>query len=136
MYTFIPARAMDRASAASVDSTTICSGASKASGPRIARALAVCSGVVKYGCAPFAAEADSSSIFGPRAASTRPGGAGTQLCQGHCPVQHVATEFPQLCDAETAVFSRLVGAPVQRLATLAHGEHVCTTHVSHGRTPA
>ncbi len=70
------------------------------------------------------------------AASTRPGGAGTQLCQGHCPVQHVATEFPQLCDAETAVFSRLVGAPVQRLATLAHGEHVCTTHVSHGRTPA
>jgi predicted ArsR family transcriptional regulator len=64
------------------------------------------------------------------AASTRPGPAGVQLCQGHCPVQHVAAEFPQLCDAETEVFSRLLGARVQRLATLAHGEHVCTTHVS------
>ncbi len=56
---------------------------------------------------------------------------GTQLCQGHCPVPHVAAEFPQLCDAETEVFSRLLGARVQRLATLAHGEHVCTTHVTH-----
>jgi predicted ArsR family transcriptional regulator len=55
--------------------------------------------------------------------------AGTQLCQGHCPVQHVAAEFPQLCEAETAAFSRLLGVHVQRLATLAHGEHVCTTHV-------
>jgi predicted ArsR family transcriptional regulator len=64
------------------------------------------------------------------AASTRPGPAGVQLCQGHCPVQHVAAEFPQLCSAETELFSRLLGARVQRLATLAHGEHVCTTHVS------
>ena len=55
--------------------------------------------------------------------------AGTQLCQGHCPVQHVAAEFPQLCEAETEAFSRLLGVHVQRLATLAHGEHVCTTHV-------
>src|SRR5690606_19493342 len=70
------------------------------------------------------------------AASTRslgPGGAaGTQLCQGHCPVQHVARQFPQLCEAETATFSRLLGVHVQRLATLAHGEHVCTTHVPTG----
>jgi predicted ArsR family transcriptional regulator len=54
---------------------------------------------------------------------------GAQLCQGHCPVQHVAREFPELCEAETDVFSRLLGVHVQRLATLAHGEHVCTTHV-------
>jgi predicted ArsR family transcriptional regulator len=54
---------------------------------------------------------------------------GTQLCQGHCPVQNVAAEFPQLCEAETEAFSRLLGVHVQRLATLAHGEHVCTTHV-------
>lgn len=54
---------------------------------------------------------------------------GTQLCQGHCPVQHVAQKFPQLCEAETEAFSRLLGVHVQRLATLAHGEHVCTTHV-------
>jgi predicted ArsR family transcriptional regulator len=68
------------------------------------------------------------------AASTRPlelagHQFGTQLCQGHCPVQHVAREFPQLCEAETEAFSRLLGVHVQRLATLAHGEHVCTTHV-------
>jgi predicted ArsR family transcriptional regulator len=58
---------------------------------------------------------------------------GTQLCQGHCPVQHVAREFPQLCEAETEAFSRLLGVHVQRLATLAHGEHVCTTHVPPSR---
>lgn len=68
------------------------------------------------------------------AASTRPSAAGTQLCQGHCPVQHVAAEFPQLCDAEAAVFARLVGAPVQRLSTLARGDHVCTTHISTSTT--
>jgi hypothetical protein len=44
-------------------------------------------------------------------------------------VQHVAREFPQLCEAETEAFSRLLGVHVQRLATLAHGEHVCTTHI-------
>jgi predicted ArsR family transcriptional regulator len=75
------------------------------------------------------------------AASARPVGspetgaaadAGIQLCQGHCPVQHVATRFPQLCEAETEVFSRLLGVHVQRLATLAGGAHVCTTHVPTG----
>lgn len=56
---------------------------------------------------------------------------GTQLCQGHCPVQRVAAQFPQLCEAEAEAFSRLLGVHVQRLATLAHGEHVCTTHIPH-----
>jgi Predicted transcriptional regulator len=74
------------------------------------------------------------------AASTRPVGAGTplagvQLCQGHCPVQHVAAEFPQFCDAETDAFSRLLGVHVQRLATLAHGEHVCTTFIPLSAVP-
>ncbi|KGN32587.1 ArsR family transcriptional regulator [Knoellia sinensis KCTC 19936] len=73
------------------------------------------------------------------AASARPVGehpdgplpalSGIQLCQGHCPVQHAAREFPQFCDAETDAFSRLLGVHVQRLATLAHGDHVCTTFV-------
>lgn len=68
------------------------------------------------------------------AASVRPV-AGTrmvQLCQGHCPVQHVAARFPQLCDAETAAFSRLLGTHVQRLVTLAGGGHVCTTNIPVG----
>jgi predicted ArsR family transcriptional regulator len=60
---------------------------------------------------------------------------GEQLCQHHCPVAHVAAEFPQLCDAETAVISRLVGTHVQRLATIAHGDGVCTTHIPGQLTP-
>ncbi|MGZ8738457.1 MAG: helix-turn-helix transcriptional regulator [Nocardioides sp.] len=54
---------------------------------------------------------------------------GIQLCQGHCPVRHVAEEFPQLCQAETDAFSRLIGVHVQRLSTIAGGQHVCTTFV-------
>lgn len=54
---------------------------------------------------------------------------GGQLCQHHCPVANVAAEFPELCEAETQVISRLVGSHVQRLATIAHGDGVCTTHV-------
>jgi predicted ArsR family transcriptional regulator len=54
---------------------------------------------------------------------------GGQLCQHHCPVAHVAAEFPQLCEAETQVISRLVGTHVQRLATIANGDGVCTTHI-------
>lgn len=54
---------------------------------------------------------------------------GTQICQHHCPVAGVAARFPQLCDAETAAFSSLLGQHVQRLATIAHGDGVCTTHV-------
>ncbi len=35
----------------------------------------------------------------------------------------------KLRGAETAVISRLVGTHVQRLATIAHGDGVCTTHI-------
>lgn len=66
-------------------------------------------------------------------ASARPVGAGgfsgVQLCQGHCPVRHVAAQFPEFCEAETDAFSRLLGVHVQRLATLAGGDHVCTTFI-------
>ncbi|MEU9115225.1 ArsR family transcriptional regulator [Streptomyces sp. NPDC048483] len=54
---------------------------------------------------------------------------GEQLCQHHCPVAHVAEQYPQLCEAETEVFSRLLGTHVQRLATIAHGDGVCTTFI-------
>ena len=73
------------------------------------------------------------------AATARPVGTGgltgIQLCQGHCPVQHVAEEFPAFCEAETEAFSRLLGVHVQRLATLAGGHHVCTTFVPTGGLP-
>ena len=67
-------------------------------------------------------------------ASVQPSVAGEQLCQHHCPVAHVAERFPQLCEAETEAFARLIGGPVQRLATIAHGDGVCTTHIPHVST--
>jgi predicted ArsR family transcriptional regulator len=54
---------------------------------------------------------------------------GVQICQHHCPVAHVAAEFPELCEAETRAFEQVLGTYVQRLATIAHGDGVCTTHV-------
>jgi predicted ArsR family transcriptional regulator len=59
---------------------------------------------------------------------------GEQLCQQHCPVSHVAHEFPQLCEAETEAISRVLGTHVQRLATIAHGDGVCTTCIPDAAT--
>ncbi len=58
---------------------------------------------------------------------------GVQLCQGHCPIQGLASEFPAFCEQETAVFARLLDVDVRRLSTLARGGHVCTTHIPLGR---
>ncbi|WP_299055312.1 helix-turn-helix domain-containing protein [uncultured Nocardioides sp.] len=66
---------------------------------------------------------------GGYAAGVRESPIGQQLCQQHCPVAHVAHEFPQLCEAETDAISAVLGRHVQRLATIAHGDGVCTTHV-------
>ncbi|GAA0211132.1 MULTISPECIES: metalloregulator ArsR/SmtB family transcription factor [unclassified Aeromicrobium] len=74
------------------------------------------------------AEALSADGFAASAGTTP---AGAQICQHHCPVAHVAAEFPQLCEAETAMFAELLGSHVQRLATIAHGDGVCTTHLPH-----
>jgi predicted ArsR family transcriptional regulator len=56
-------------------------------------------------------------------------GMGYEMCQHHCPIAHVAAEFPDLCEAETAIFSKTLGTHVQRLATIAHGDGVCTTYI-------
>ncbi|WP_250213804.1 helix-turn-helix transcriptional regulator [Acrocarpospora catenulata] len=74
--------------------------------------------------------AEALSAEGYAASASRTGQGGEQLCQHHCPVAHVAAEFPQLCEAETEAFGQLLGVPVQRLATIAHGDGICTTHVS------
>jgi predicted ArsR family transcriptional regulator len=59
---------------------------------------------------------------------------GEEICQHHCPIAHVAAEFPQLCEAETRAFSELLGTHVQRLATIAHGDGVCTTFIPKSAT--
>ena len=54
---------------------------------------------------------------------------GVQICQHHCPVSHVAAEFPELCEAEQEAFADILGTHVQRLATIVNGDSACTTHV-------
>ncbi|RKS07778.1 putative ArsR family transcriptional regulator [Nocardiopsis sp. Huas11] len=76
------------------------------------------------------AEALSNDGYAATAGQAPAPGGGDQLCQHHCPVAHVAAEFPQLCEAEVEAFARLLGTPVRRLATIAHGDGVCTTHVT------
>nr|WP_041788605.1 metalloregulator ArsR/SmtB family transcription factor [Mycolicibacterium gilvum] len=54
---------------------------------------------------------------------------GVQICQHHCPVSHVAEQFPELCEAEQQAMSDVLGTHVQRLATIVNGDCACTTHV-------
>ena len=75
----------------------------------------------------YAASAGPAPAIGPIGTAAA---SGEQICQHHCPVAHVAAEFPELCEAETEAFGRLLGTPVQRLATIAHGDGICTTHVT------
>ena len=75
--------------------------------------------------------ADALTMAGYAATATRVGGPmqGIEICQHHCPVSHVAEEFPELCEAERQAFSEVLGTHVQRLATIANGDCACTTHV-------
>ena len=61
---------------------------------------------------------------------------GVQICQHHCPVSHVAEEFPELCEAEREAFAEILGTHVQRLATIVNGDCACTTHVPLTDKPA
>jgi len=65
------------------------------------------------------------------ASTARVGGPihGVQICQHHCPVSHVAEEFPELCEAERQAMAEVLGTHVQRLATIVNGDCACTTHV-------
>lgn len=91
--------------------------------------------------AGFGGEADPSVLAAALsdqgyAASAHRTANGVQLCQHNCPVAHVAQQFGQLCEAETRMFERLLGTHVQRLATLAHGDGICTTFIPDPRIPA
>ena len=63
------------------------------------------------------------------AASVQQVGIGQQFCQHHCPVAHVAAEFPQLCEEEMTVITQTLGTYAQRLATIARGDSFCTTFI-------
>ena len=67
------------------------------------------------------------------AATAAPGPSGVQLCQHHCPVVHVAAEFPQLCEAETR--RDLAGAGHARPATGHHRPRRRGLHHAPARVP-
>ena len=75
--------------------------------------------------------ADAFTRAGYVTTMTRVGGPlqGIEICQHHCPVSHVAQEFPELCEVEQQAISEVLGTHVQRLATIANGDCACTTHV-------
>lgn len=77
--------------------------------------------------------ADALTRAGYAAAVEPLGDVAVQLCQHNCPVVDAAREFPALCEAETVELGRLMGRHVTRLATLAHGDEVCTAVIA---TPA
>lgn len=83
---------------------------------------------VAAAASPVQALADALTSEGYMAA-VQPVSSGQQLCQHHCPVAAVASTFPEFCAVETEVFSAMLGSHVQRLATIAHGDGVCTTHI-------
>ncbi|MBP3087651.1 transcriptional regulator [Corynebacterium sp. sy017] len=56
-------------------------------------------------------------------------GQGVQICQHHCPVAHVAAQFPELCQAEHEAISDILGYHVQPLASIADGNGICTTNI-------
>jgi len=75
--------------------------------------------------------AGALSKAGYVATTTQVGGPihGVQICQHHCPVSHVAEEFPELCETERQAMAEVLGTHVQRLATIVNGDCACTTHV-------
>jgi predicted ArsR family transcriptional regulator len=79
---------------------------------------------------PVVAIAESLTEAGYAASVDARGDQAVQLCQHHCPVIDAASEFPALCDAETAALGEALGRHVTRLATLAHGDGVCTTVIA------
>lgn len=102
---------------------------------RLAELEDACSTAAAESKDPIAAVADALTADG-YAASVETSSTGEQICQHHCPVSHVAQEFPELCEAETEMIARVLGTHVQRLATIAHGDGICTTHIPSAPIPS
>jgi predicted ArsR family transcriptional regulator len=53
-----------------------------------------------------------------------------QLSFHRCPVESVAKEFPEICEAEMCAIGEALGAHVTRIATIAAGAEICTAIVA------
>lgn len=94
------------------------------------RARALAEAIEATGSATVADVAEALTRAGYAAEVDPLGDVAVQLCQHNCPVVDAAREFPVLCEAETQEISRVLDRHVTRLATLAHGDEVCTAVVS------
>jgi predicted ArsR family transcriptional regulator len=92
------------------------------------RAQQLASAVAHTGAGPASPQEVATALTrAGYAAEVEPlGDVAVQLCQHNCPVVDAAREFPVLCETETAALGRVLGRHVTRLATLAHGDEVCT----------
>jgi len=77
--------------------------------------------------APAIAEALTEAGYAATVEGAGEHGPAIQICQHTCPVVGAASEFPALCEEETAAMRRALGRHAMRLATLAAGDGVCTT---------
>ena len=53
-----------------------------------------------------------------------------QLSFHRCPIENVAKEFPEICEAEMCAIGETLGAHVTRIATIAAGAEICTAIVA------
>lgn len=53
-----------------------------------------------------------------------------ELRQGHCAIQSVAEEHPELCAYEASTFKQLLGAKLSRRQTIAGGAEACVCHIT------
>ena len=59
------------------------------------------------------------------------------LLQSHCAIEGIATEHPEICAHEAALFTRVLGTKVSRRETIAKGAHACVCRIDlDGRPPA
>ncbi|MGB3485620.1 MAG: metalloregulator ArsR/SmtB family transcription factor [Mycobacterium sp.] len=103
---------------------TILAGVDKADGEDDSQVETAADGIA--GAFTQAGYVTTTTRVGGAASGTHPG---VQICQHHCPVSHVAEEFPELCEAEAQAMAEVLGTHVQRLATIVNGDCACTTHV-------
>lgn len=69
-------------------------------------------------------------------ASTEEGAHGTEIVERNCPIAHIASRYPEICDHEAAMFSRVLGQPVTLQACQARGAARCVFQVGGAPAPA
>jgi predicted ArsR family transcriptional regulator len=53
-----------------------------------------------------------------------------QLSFHRCPIESLAKEFPEICEAEMCAIGETLGAHVTRIATIALGAEICTAIIA------